>query len=112
MAQTSELADKALKFSENLEGNAILENLRNQRNAGKFCDIVLHVNGKKLPAHRSVLAASSPYFESILKNHRVTKEDFVIGWHDVASFETLLEYMYSGDVVIDGENVQELLKLS
>lgn len=106
-----EVGDRSIAFNENLD-NAILANLRNQRNESKFCDITLHIDGKKLLAHRSVLAASSPYFESILKNHRITKEDFSISWHDVDSFETLLNYMYSGEVLITFDNVHNLLRLA
>ncbi|RWS19626.1 zinc finger and BTB domain-containing protein 24-like protein [Leptotrombidium deliense] len=112
MAVTTVDSETSLTFSENLEGTALLENLRHQREEGKFCDIVLHVQSKLFPAHRSVLAASSPYFESVLKNHRVTKEEINIGWHDVKSFEILLDYMYSGCVLINEENVYELLKLA
>jgi zinc finger protein, putative len=112
MAISTQIDDYTLNFSENLEGNVMLENLRSQREMGKFCDIVLHVQGKRFPAHRSVLAASSPYFESVLKNHRVTKEEITIGWHDVKTFEILLDYMYTGNVVINETNVYELLKLS
>ncbi|XP_053212317.1 zinc finger protein 436-like [Panonychus citri] len=90
----------------------MLDNLRSQREEGKFCDIVLNVGGKTFPAHRSVLAASSPYFESILKEVKLTKEEITIGWEDADSFEILLEYMYSGNITIDEKNVSGLLRLS
>lgn len=107
-----------MNFNENPQGNAILDSLRAQRSESRFCDIVLHVydqarQERLFPAHRSVLAASSPYFESVLKTNRVTKEQINInGCHDVDVFETLLDYMYTGNITVDWNNVNELLKLS
>ncbi|CAG2100561.1 unnamed protein product [Medioppia subpectinata] len=117
MVLSSVLADKSMNFDENPSGNNILEMLRGQRRDGRFCDIVLHVTSgslaeRRFPAHRSLLAACSQYFESVLKTHRVTKEQINIGCHDVDVFETLLDYMYSGNITIDWHNVNELLKLS
>ncbi len=117
MVLSSVLADNSMNFNENPSGNAILEMLRTQRMDGRFCDIVLHMSNssqesKLFPAHRSVLAACSQYFESVLKTHRVTKEQINISCHDVDVFETLLDYMYSGNITIDWNNVNELLKLS
>lgn len=117
MVVSSVLADNSMNFNENPQGNAILDMLREQRNDGRFCDIVLHVSssthqGKLFPAHRSVLAACSQYFESVLKTHRVTKEQINIGLHDVDVFQTLLDYMYTGNITVDWNNVNELLKLS
>jgi hypothetical protein len=118
MVLSSVLADNSMHFDENPSGNGILEMLRGQRSDGRFCDIVLHVTSgpqsveKRFPAHRSVLAACSQYFESVLKTHRVTKEQINISCHDVDVLETLLDYMYSGNITIDWHNVNELLKLS
>lgn len=117
MVLSSVLADNSMHFNENPSGNAILETLHSQRMDGRFCDIDLHVSSgsmieKRFPAHRSVLAACSQYFETRLKTTRVTKEQIHITCHDVDVFETLLDYMYSGNITIDWNNVQELLKLS
>src|ERR1700742_2634318 len=98
MVLTAVLADNSMNFNENPNGNAILDKFRNQRKDGRFSDIVLHVSSstheeKLFPAHRSVLAACSKYFESVLKTHRVTKEQINIECHDVDVFETFLDYM-------------------
>lgn len=60
-----------MTFTENQQGNAVLEKLRQQRETGRFCDVVLVVQDKQYPAHRNILAACSPYFDSILKKHKV-----------------------------------------
>ena len=43
----------------------MLSKLRNQREAGLFCDITLRTNGQSYSAHRAVLAAVSDHFQEI-----------------------------------------------
>lgn len=102
----------AMNFTENQHGNVILERLKQQKDAGRFCDVVLHVQGRQYQAHRNVLAACSPYFDSILKVHHIVKEQLTITCQNHEAFQLLLNYMYTGNVVIDKNNVSELLKLA
>ena len=104
-----------MSFTENQHGNVILEKLRQQREEEKFCDVILHVQDREFPAHRNVLSACSAYFESVLKVNRIVKEQMRITClksnnHEV--FMCLLNYMYTGSVVIDKDNVAELLRLA
>ena len=41
---------------------AVLDNLNQQREEGRLCDLSIQVQGQVFRAHRCVLAASSPYF--------------------------------------------------
>lgn len=43
----------------------MLRKLRNQREAGLFCDITLRTSGRSFLAHRAVLAAVSDHFQEI-----------------------------------------------
>lgn len=45
---------------------AVLRQLNEQRLRGLFCDVTLIAGDTKFPAHRSVLAASSPFFRDAL----------------------------------------------
>lgn len=101
-----------MNFTENQHGNVILEKLRMQKDSGRFCDVTLYVEGKQFRAHRNVLASCSPYFNSILKMQRIVKEHLTITCKSSEVFQCLLNYMYTGSVVIDKENVCELVRLS
>lgn len=106
------LPNNPMNFTENQHGNVILEKLRMQKDSGRFCDVTLYVEGKQFRAHRNVLASCSPYFNSILKMQRIVKEHLTITCKSSEVFQCLLNYMYTGSVVIDKENVCELVRLS
>ena len=45
--------------------SSILRELNDQRRDGHMCDVIVCVDGKKIPAHRNVLAAASPFFRGM-----------------------------------------------
>ena len=102
----------AMNFTENQQANAILDKIRMQKDKGRFCDVIFHLKDQEYLAHRNVLAACSPYFDSMLKMNKVAKEHMTINCTDHKVFEMLLDYVYTGKIIIDLNIVAELLKLS
>ena len=102
----------AMNFTENQQANAILDKIRMQKDKGRFCDVIFHLKDQEYLAHRNVLAACSPYFDSMLKMNKVAKEHMTINCADNKVFEMVLDYVYTGKVIIDLDVVAELLKLS
>lgn len=49
---------------------AVMDNLNQQREEGRLCDLSIHVQGQVFRAHRCVLAASSPYFHDQVWQHQ------------------------------------------
>ncbi|EFA10176.2 uncharacterized protein LOC658526 isoform X4 [Tribolium castaneum] len=92
--------------------STMFQKLYDQKKSNRFCDLTLHVNNKIVKAHRNVLACSSPYFDSILKHHKIIREQLIIKCLDSEIFNTILNYMYTGEITIEHSNVEELLKLA
>ncbi|KAM4695941.1 zinc finger and BTB domain-containing protein 9 [Rhinophrynus dorsalis] len=82
--------------------SVLLDTLNKQRLDGKFCDLSVQVQGRVFRAHKTVLAASSPYFHDklLLKDTSCLVLPNVI--HPDA-FENLLQLIYSGRLCLDLE---------
>lgn len=102
----------SMTFTNNQMSTSLMQKLYEQKKSSRFCDITLFVNNRIIKAHRNVLASNSPYFDSILKCHRIVREQIVINCADVNSFNKILNYFYTGEITIDYSNVEELLKLA
>ncbi|XP_064633720.1 uncharacterized protein LOC135491669 [Lineus longissimus] len=92
-------------------GETIRERLKIQRDTGRFCDVVFHVHSIEFLAHRCILAACSPYFDSVLDLNRYGKEHLTIS-ADWKIFSELIDFIYTGKIYIHEGNVAELLRLS
>lgn len=90
----------------------LFDRLKYQRATGRFCDVSLTVNKTVFRAHRLVLAAYSPYFDSIFRFNRITKEKVHVNYENADVFGAILDYMYSGHIVIDRSCVVDILKLA
>ena len=110
--QTEMDSPTAMNFTENQQANVILDKIRIQKDKGRFCDVIFHLKDQEFLAHRNVLAACSPYFDSMLKMNKVAKEHMTINCTDHKVFEMLLQYVYTGKIIIDLNIVAELLRLS
>lgn len=85
-------------------GEFLLEQLRKQRERGFLCDCTVIIGETRYEAHRNVLAAFSEYFSTQCVD--AGKDDFTIKldpeWVNGTVFEKLLDYMYTGNLHIDG----------
>lgn len=100
------------------------DRLKYHQTTGRFCDVTISINSTTFRAHRVVLASVSPYFDSLLHYNRIAKEkvcdiqffhehfmfQICLRYKNVAAFEHLLNYMYSGQITIDRTNVIDLLR--
>lgn len=82
----------------------LLEQLRKQRERGYLCDCTVVIGEARYGAHHNVLAAFSSYFSTQCVDEG--KEDATITLDpecvNEAVFEKLLDYMYTGDLSLDG----------
>ena len=52
---------------------SILEELNKQRLSTKLCDVILRISGVEIYAHSNVLAAASPYFDTLFGGHELPR---------------------------------------
>jgi len=75
---------------------------------GVLCDISLITDdGTKVFGHKNVLMAASPYFCAMFKNFDESNKNLVnIRGLDSTALELLLNYIYTGEIMVTEENVQ------
>ena len=92
----------SIKLSQNLE--TLLE-------SEKHSDVILLVGGKKLKAHKNILAARSPVFAAMFEHECKETEESCVDIVDVDLdvFQELLRYIYTGKVDVLKQYAAELL---
>ncbi|XP_066143896.1 protein tramtrack, beta isoform isoform X4 [Euwallacea fornicatus] len=77
-----------------------------------FVDVTLAVEGQLLRAHKMILSACSPYFQTLFVNHP-DKHPIVI-LKDVlySDMKSLLDFMYRGEVSVDQDRLTHFLRVA
>ncbi|XP_042355062.1 zinc finger and BTB domain-containing protein 21 [Plectropomus leopardus] len=91
---------------------SVLGVLNEQRLRGQMCDVVLVVADQRYQAHKSVLAATSEYFQSLFtrmdtESLRVVNLDFC----EPDAFEIVLNYIYSSSLFVDKGSLAAIQEL-
>lgn len=82
--------------------------------SGILCDVKIIVGAFSIPCHRVVLACVSDYFKTMFTADMAEsrEREIVINDIDPVSLKLLIEYAYTGRIVITTESVQLLLYAS
>ncbi|XP_020486826.1 zinc finger and BTB domain-containing protein 21 [Labrus bergylta] len=91
---------------------SVLGVLNEQRLRGQMCDVVLVVADQRYQAHKSVLAASSEYFQTLFTRRdaeslKVVNLDFC----EPDAFEIVLNYIYSSSLFVDKGSLAAIQEL-
>ncbi|KAK3929229.1 Actin-binding protein IPP [Frankliniella fusca] len=102
--------DSGVYYSHQFPPNLLL-NMNDLRDTRRFCDVEILCGGKRIQAHRVVLAASSPYFRAMFTVELIEKQQQCVEIHaiDPDILEALIHFIYTGKVRIGQDNVQELM---
>ncbi|XP_046668100.1 uncharacterized protein LOC124359415 [Homalodisca vitripennis] len=73
-------------------------------------DVTLMCNTHTLKVHRSVLAACSPYFESVLQRQLGNHPLIVLKDMKFCVLKSLIEFMYCGETSVTEENLNPLME--
>ncbi|XP_076143598.1 uncharacterized protein LOC143125754 [Alosa pseudoharengus] len=101
----------------------VFQELNHQRTQNRLCDCIVAVGNRYFSAHRSVLAASSSYFRSLLCNSDTSVvQQYVVGPDGnmrllqldsevvtPEAFSALLDMMYSSKLLLDMSHITDLL---
>ncbi|CAJ1079351.1 kelch-like protein 41a [Xyrichtys novacula] len=91
------------------------DGLKELLNENKLIDCILKVGDRSIPCHRLILAACSPYFRELFFSEdgkEVEKKEVVLENLDPTILEAIVNYMYSAEVDINDNNVQDILAVS
>ena len=85
----------------------LLEYASKYRNEGFFNDVTILAGDEMIPANRLVLSCHSKFFEGML---RLTHENVIeIEAVDGTTMKALIDFIYTGSITIDDQNVERLL---
>ncbi|XP_078671526.1 kelch-like protein 11 isoform X1 [Branchiostoma floridae x Branchiostoma belcheri] len=89
----------------------VLQSLKQLRDTGALCDIVLAVGSREIFAHRAVLASGSQYFASIYRSDYTETHAgrIELGSLDAEGVETVVQYIYTGVLRLTLGNVHVVL---
>lgn len=91
------------------------DGLKELLNENKLIDCVLKIGDRSIPCHRLILAACSPYFRELFFSEDGTeteKREVVLENLDPGVMEVIVNYMYSAEIDINDNNVQDILAVA
>ncbi|XP_037077125.1 protein bric-a-brac 2-like [Pollicipes pollicipes] len=77
-----------------------------------FVDVTLAVAGRSLRAHKVILSASSPYFQSLLHDNPCQHPIIVIDEVAFADMQAVVQFMYKGEINVAEQQLPSLLKVA
>ncbi|PSN37515.1 abrupt [Blattella germanica] len=89
---------------------SILSSFRHLRDEEDFVDVTLACDGCSFTAHKVVLSACSPYFRRLLKANPCQHPIVILRDVKEKDMESLLRFMYNGEVHIGQEQLTDFLK--
>ena len=91
-----------------------MSSFRQLRDEPDFTDVTLACeDGQLMEAHKVILAASSPLFQSLLKGPKqLTSQLIYLRGVKSADLSVLLDYIYLGEVILPEERLQSFLLLA
>ncbi|XP_061478008.1 calicin-like [Rhineura floridana] len=104
-----------MQFTEKNHNSFMMQAFNKQRKNREFCDVALSVDQKIFYAHLNVLAAMSSHIWTLISSNDMKADNELFISIDAkflssALVEELLDYFYTGKIVISEKNVEELLK--
>lgn len=85
----------------------VLKSMNEQRNHGLFCDVTIIIQERKFKAHKTILSASSTYFQQLFS---LAGQVIELNFIRAEIFEEILNYIYSSKIVrVRSDILEELI---
>ncbi|XP_017325775.1 kelch-like protein 41a [Ictalurus punctatus] len=99
------------------QSTLLQDGLKDLLKENKFIDCVLKVGDRSLPCHKLIMAACSPYFREIYFSEDGTEKsspdkEVVLQNVDPAIMDMIVNYLYSAEIDITDDNVQDVLAVA
>uniref|UniRef100_T1JLZ1 BTB domain-containing protein n=1 Tax=Strigamia maritima TaxID=126957 RepID=T1JLZ1_STRMM len=105
------------KFTSPFHAKNLLQSLCEVKKISGVCDGCIVIEGKEILVQRSVLAAASPYFRAFfnfdsnkVNCSNIERQILSLEYVKSSAFESILEFIYSGEIIIGEDNVEDLLQ--
>ncbi|XP_069009878.1 kelch-like protein 41a [Embiotoca jacksoni] len=97
------------------QSTLLQDGLKELLNENKLIDCILKVGDRSIPCHQLILAACSPYFRELFfsdDGKEVDRKEVVLEDLDPDVMEVTVNYMYSAEIDINDNNVQDILAVA
>ncbi|XP_072541164.1 kelch-like protein 41a [Salminus brasiliensis] len=98
------------------QSTLLQDGLKELLRENKFIDCVLKVGDRSLPCHKLILAACSPYFRELSfsedSKETSSSKEVVLENVDPAIMDMIVNYLYSAEIDITDENVQDIFAVA
>eukprot|EP00117_Sycon_ciliatum_P006045 scpid74631/ scgid9747/ Kelch-like protein 8 len=113
-ADIGEEPEPVLNLSWKAHAESSLRHLHEMYFTGSLCDVEIQVASRRVPCHRVVLAASSPYFRAMFTSKMQESTAPAVELHDVCDqcVKALIDFAYTGLIQITRSNVEDLMYAS
>ncbi|XP_043220585.1 zinc finger and BTB domain-containing protein 7B-like [Amphibalanus amphitrite] len=108
MGQTTDEQHYSLKWSD--YHHNMMTSFRELQDQEEFVDVTISADGLSMQAHKVVLSACSPYFRKLLKSNPCQHPIVILQNVSPASLESLLRFMYNGEVQVSHEQLSDFLR--
>ena len=97
--------------------SSLMESMDTLRKEDTLVDVSIKVNDRQIRAHKNVLASGSKYFfaffaGSLKTEDRVAEVDLSTIALNANSVETVIDFLYIGEIDIHDENLEAIMKLT
>ncbi|XP_077993237.1 kelch-like protein 11 [Glandiceps talaboti] len=106
---SDDIASDWNSFSHSLQ---LAKQLKEQKDSKVLCDMTVNIEEHEFVAHRCVLAACSPYFESMFRSELNESKCGLVKLQctSVNGMRAILDYMYTGDISLTLDNVEDIIQ--